>query len=385
MFIGDQRYIEPFVRDFLQFFGLRAEKLKIEVEAERPKYIIGVTVQPLPPEMEPAKPELNIEDFSDSESDEDGEESGSEQSIELMPTNKPKKIIISTGSSRPGTGQSGVEGFQVRKIEPGRDVFLDDFNRNKNGQDFDPFGAGNQIKMTVSRPQTNDIIGFKPINQGNQVIEIRPNSKDQGLFRPNSKDQGLFRPNSKDQGLLRPNSKDQGLLRPNSKDQGLLRPNSKDQGLLRPNTKDQWMLRPNSQGILRPNSKDQGNLRPNSKDLMLAGKGPDIFGENSQVLLKPKSENKLDLKKNASGAKLELIESRPISKGNNDIDKWRVADIRPKSGENSKDLFMMPKKDEEESINLFDKSRMNDDTIRFENLDDDNIHKNLNNNNYRLN
>ncbi len=361
MFIGDQRYIEPFVRDFLQFFGLKAEKLKIEVEAERPKYIIGVTVQPLPPELEHVKPELNIDNLSDSESesdenDEEEEDSDSEESIELMPTNKAQNKIISTGSSRPGTGQSGVDGFQVRKIEPGRDVFLDDFNRNKKGLDFDPFSLGNHFK-------TNESIGFKPINQGNQVIEIRPNSKDQGILRPNSKDQGLFMPNSKDQGLLRPNSKDQGILRPNSKDQGILRPNSKDQGI----------LRPNSQGI----------LRPNSKDLMLANKGPDIFGENSQILLKPKSQNKLNLNNNASGAKLELIESKPIIKESNENDKWRVADIRPKTQDNSKDLFMMPKKDVDESVNLFDKSRMNDDTIRFENLDDD-VHK-KSNNNYRLN
>ena len=341
MFIGDQRFIEPFLRDFLHFFGLKAEQQQIEVEAEKPKYIIGVSVQPLPVEMEPVKPDLDIEDLSEEESEEKSEES--EQSIELMPTTVKKKQP-STGASRPDTGQSGVEGFQQKKVELGPGgMFLDDnINKGKKGGvNFDPFSYNAPIKPIASRPQTKDA--------NPQIIDIRPNSQDV------NKNQEVLRPASKD---LRPNSK--GIdynLRPNSKGPDLFSNNN-----LRPNSKGPDLFSSNnlvSNNNLRPNSKGPDLFRPNSK-------GPDLFKPNAGT----------------TGSKLELIESRPVSKDafiNNSM-RANPANERP----NSKDLFMMPKMDE--SIGLFNKSRMNDDTIKFENFDDD-VGKNNNNNknNYRLN
>ena len=58
MFVGDQRFIEPFLLEFLNFYGLQAETKRIYVQAERPNQFIGVTVKPYEPDPGPFKPQL---------------------------------------------------------------------------------------------------------------------------------------------------------------------------------------------------------------------------------------------------------------------------------------------------------------------------------------
>ena len=349
MFIGDQRYIEQFLRDFLQFYGLKAERKKIEVEADRPNYVIGVTVAPLPQELQ-VKADLEVEDFSES-SEESEEEEDSEQSIELMPTNKPKQVSRGeTGASRPGTGQSGVEGFQGKKAEMGRDVFLDDLNNvRKTGIDYDPFSYApvKNASNNPSRPVTNDIKKVVPTNNPNS----RPVTNDFNNQANNSRPQSIDLMKSS-QNNIRPTSNDFNNQRPKTNEfnkPSNQRPTSIDANL-RPISNDG--LKP----VSRPLSKDAVNVSS------FANPNANSSFRNPVIEVRPKSKDQ----KEAGGAKLELMENRPMSNdaANNNKDKmmgdsWFIKppkqDIRP----NSKDMFTVPKgnnkMDLSMSINLFDK------------------------------
>lgn len=363
MFIGDQRYIEPFLRDFLQFYGLKAERKKIEVEADRPNYVIGVTVAPLPPELQ-VKADLEVEDFSESPEESEEEEEDSEQSIELMPTNKPKQVSRGeTGASRPGTGQSGVEGFQGKRAEMGRDVFLDDLNNGKKtGIDYDPFSyvpVKNASNSNPSRPVTNDLNKVVP-RPGTNNPNSRPVTNDFNKQTNNSRPQSIDLMKSS-QSILRPTSNDftKQVNNSNLNLQSNQRPTTNDFNSKPPN------IRPTSiDGNLRPMSNDglKPVSRPLSKDsvnvLSFGNSNPSM--RNPVIEVRPKSKDQRE----SGGAKLELVENRPMSKDNSNKDKmmgddWFIKppkqDIRP----NSKDMFTVPKgnnrMDLSVSIDLFDK------------------------------
>lgn len=363
MFIGDQRYIEQFLRDFLQYYGLKAERKKIEVEADRPNYVIGVTVAPLPQELQ-VKGDLEVEDFSES-SEESEEEEDSEQSIELMPTNKPKQVSRGdTGASRPGTGQSGVEGFQGKKAEMGRDVFLDDLNNGKKtGIEYDPFSyapvknarpATNDLNKVVPRPGTNNP-NSRPVTNdfNNQTNNSRPQSND--LMKSS---QMNIRPTSNDFNKQMNNSKLQNndFNLPNNQ-----RPTTNDFNKP-PNQRPTSMdanLRPNSNDGLKPVS------RPLSKDTAVnvssfANPNMNSSFRNPVIEVRPKSKDH----KESGGAKLELVENRPMSKdiANKDKmmgDNWFIKPPKQEIRPNSKDMFTLPKgnnkMDMSMSIDLFDK------------------------------
>jgi len=396
MFIGDQRYIEPFLRDFLQFFGLKAEKKKIEVEAEMPKYNIGVTVQPLPMDQEAVKPDLEIEDFSESaEESDDSKQEDSEQSIELMPVNKkpkPKQVSRPETASRPGTGQSGVDGFQVKKNEAGKDVFLDDVNNGKKvGIDYDPFSyapvksrpitkdlrpGSNDVNKLISRPMSNDI--NKPNGSVNNMARPISNDFNKPISRPLSKD--INKPNVSVNNLTRPISND--FNKPNISVNNIARPISNDF--------NKPVSRPLSKDVNNNWASFTGNNNMNASNNV---KRP-ISNGNQIIEIRPKSKDN----DNKGTAKLELVDSRPVSKDymiNNkkDLNDWGAAFMKPPKQDSrpvSKDLFMNNKMEESGDVDLFHKSRMNDDTIKFENLSMDNNDLENNNNkgnkpNYRLN
>lgn len=350
MFIGDQRYIEPFLKDFFQYFGLKGETRRIQIEAERPKYQIGVTVQPLPPEKEPVKGDIEIEDLSDEEeSESNSEEEESEQSIELMPTKKP---LSTKGESRPGTGQSGVEAFKGKKGEMtgNKDLFLDN-NRDlkKNGIEFDPFNYDNRPVSNSNRPASNS---NRPASNSN-----RPDSKSN---RPMSNNSNMTNSNINN---LR-NKNDASNSRPISKD------SNKNQSNL-PNNMSAFYNNSNNNNT-SINANDQNNLRPNSK-------GPDIFQNNTlkiQGQPNPMSVNVITSKKNLNEKDWSFV----------DINQNKINNNKNDSRPQSKELFMK-NQEPNESYNLFNKSRMNDDTIKFENFEESfNMNNSKKNpNNYRLN
>lgn len=351
MFIGDQRYIEPFLKDFFQYFGLKGETRRIQIEAERPKYQIGVTVQPFPLEKEPVKGDIDIEDLSEEESESSNEEEEeSEQSIDLMPTKKP---LSTKGESRPGTGQSGVEAFKGKKgeITGNKDIFLDN-NRDlkKNGIEFDPFNYDNRPVSNSNRPASNS---------------NRPNSKSN---RPMSNNSNMT--NSINNSIRNQND---GSLNNNS------RPISKDSNKIQNNLPYNMSAfynnnnnNTNNNPSIVINANDQNNIRPNSK-------GPDIFQNNTlkiQGQPGPVSLQAITSKKNLNEKDWSFVD---INQNKNNSKN----DSRPQS----KELFMK-NQEPNESYNLFNKSRMNDDTIKFENFEESfnmNSSKKNANNNYRLN
>ena len=46
MFIGDQRYVEPFIKEFMEYFGKEFEDKKIEVKSAMPENTAITRVNP---------------------------------------------------------------------------------------------------------------------------------------------------------------------------------------------------------------------------------------------------------------------------------------------------------------------------------------------------
>lgn len=219
MFIGDQRFIETFVLDFLNFYGLKGDKQKLFVQSDVPNYYIGVTVKPIYEQKEPVKPELKVVDISNSDEDSNNvsKSKSSEESIDLMPTTGKKAGNPSTTTnSRPPSGNSGVEGFKkplTPDVNQTKILFLDDLKKNKQGGvEFNPFSMdknqkienienksginkiSEQKKLSTSSSNTITDKISKKINEISENNKSRPQSHE----RPGSNDKMMKSSHFKD-------------------------------------------------------------------------------------------------------------------------------------------------------------------------------------------